>query len=153
MASLLANAARRSTENEVLPSYAAILKELTSRDAKFLDALFSAAIEECKGRQGVGSTIVWVRFSSPELLRIYIHAVGLRHDPKLGDRNVRLEADLRDMYLSVNTFERNQIMTTHWDLLKDEDRKTNDTTMDANRRFTNFGECFVRACQPPNSAA
>jgi hypothetical protein len=150
---LLANAAYDGTENEVLPSYAAILKELTSRDAKFLDALFDAALEECKGKQGVGASIAWVRFPSDELLRIYLYAIGLRRDPKLGDIHARLKADLRDLYLSVNTFERNQVMKTNYGILRDKERVSNDVAMDSSRCFTNFGECFVRACRAPKAAA
>jgi len=150
---LLANATHHSTENEVLPSYAAILKELTSRDAKFLDALFNAAIEKCKGKQGVGASIGWVRFPSDELLRIYLYAIGLRRDPKVGDIDSRLKADLRDLYLSVNTFERNQVMKTSYGILRDKKRESADVAMESSRCFTNLGECFVRACRAPKAAA
>jgi hypothetical protein len=152
-ASLLANAAHNTTENEVLPSYTIILKELTSRDVNFFDALFNAAMDECRGMEGVGSTIEWVRFRSDELLRIYIHAVGLRHDTKLGDMQARLKADLRDLNLSMNTFERNQIMRMHYGLLKSNVGETHDVAMDQTRCFTKFGECFVRACHAPKSVA
>ena len=45
-ANLLANAADPRQEGKVLPSFPAILKELTSRDVKFLDMLYETTLEK-----------------------------------------------------------------------------------------------------------
>jgi hypothetical protein len=72
-ARMLANEADPSQDKPVLPSFPAILKDLTHRDVRFLDGLFQSAKQQCNGKTGWKS-VSDVPFSMNTLLDAYFEA-------------------------------------------------------------------------------
>jgi hypothetical protein len=149
-ANLLANAADPLRENRVYPAFPAILKEMTARDVKFLDGLFSTALELGKGARGMFN-VEDVKFHPKMLGAVYLRA-GLPRHQKPGDPAARrqriddLRADARDMRLSMDTFERQGVVVRTYGLTDD---KSEVGTL---RSFTALGACFVRACRAPKDS-
>jgi hypothetical protein len=113
-ANLLASTAGPRTEEDgVAPSFATILKELRARDVKFLNALFMEAWG-CRGRQPGVNEVEDVKFYKEQLYIVY-SKVGLSRfvlggTPSSKDwENKDFMADVSNVILSVDTFERNRV--------------------------------------------
>jgi hypothetical protein len=150
-ANLLANAATQDATNKVYPSFPAILRELTARDVKFLDALFAAALKLSKGTHRTGSAEE-VTFIPKMLSAIYSQAGLARHmtDGSITAREWKLaavQADARDMRLSLDTFERHGVVVKVYKAIE---RDQHDgMEIGIARSFTSLGACFVAACRDP----
>jgi hypothetical protein len=154
-ANLLINAANPQERNTVIPSFPAILKELTSRDVKFLDALF---LQAWKLRGSVGmrdKSVENVRFSENELLFVYSSA-GMARYPKQGPLTYAeaelpdVQQDSRDIALSIDTFERQGIFVKRFEVPVREGNK-NTYKLGTHYSFSHLGSAFVMACRDPNS--
>jgi hypothetical protein len=165
-ANLLANAADPRQGSPVLPSFPGILKDLVSRDAKFLAALHSLATEKAK-RPNARSSISAVEFSWDDLLNVYADA-GLSREPKLtllsakydSDHRGALEADFEDFELTLNAALRQNILTIEEfpipiKLGNDKNYRLPPNLPDVlevefnvTYSFTRFGCAFISACQP-----
>jgi len=86
-ANLLANAADPRHEDLVLPSFPSILKEMVSRDARFIDALYSRARQQ---RAQPYFSATGITFDESNLLDVYAGA-GLSREPQL----TKLSAEYR----------------------------------------------------------
>jgi hypothetical protein len=165
-ANLLANAADPRHGSPVLPSFPGILKDLVSRDAKFLAALHSRAIAKVK-LPNARSSISTVPFSWHDLLDVFADA-GLSREPKLTqlspqyrkDNKEALEADFDDLDLTLGVALRQNILTKEdvpipIKLGNDEDYRLPprlpdvlELELDLTYSFTFFGCAFISACQP-----
>jgi hypothetical protein len=82
-ANLLANAADSGNKSRtVQPSFVAILKELTPREVKFLDALYEAARIPVNGKLAIVVDVRLEGYSERQLLRVY-GVNGPFHDSSL----------------------------------------------------------------------
>jgi len=153
-ANLLANAATQDATNKVYPSFPAILKELTARDVKFLDALFEAASALAKATHRK-MRIEEVTFIPKTLTAIYSQAGLARHttDGSITAGEWELEdvqADAREMRFSLDTFERHGVLEKVYQAIE-RDRRDGPEIGIA-RSFTSLGACFVAACRDPRDA-
>jgi hypothetical protein len=165
-ANLLANAADPRRGSPLLPSFPGILKDLVSRDAKFLAALHAQATGKAR-RPNTRSSISAVGFTWDDLLNVYADA-GLSREQKLtvisvryyADHKEALEADFEEFELTLNVALRHNILTV------DESPMPIKIGNDKNYRippklpdvlevefnvtysFTRFGCAFIAACQP-----
>jgi hypothetical protein len=146
-ANLLANAATTEVENAVYPSFPSILKELRARDVKFLDALFRSALVQCKNAKSM-MRVESVLFNPIRADEIY-SAIGLgRVDEENQDFSYKtMVLDNRDRHLSMDTFERHNIIAKVYDVVR---RVVDDEgELGMAYSFTSLGACFVRACRNP----
>jgi hypothetical protein len=166
-ANLLAHAADpRQGGTSVLPSFSGILKDLVSRDAKFLAALHSRATMKAK-RLGAGArlNISAVEFSRDDLLKVYVDA-GLSREPKLTHLTMRyhqdheesVEADFEDFELTLSVALRQNILTSEESpipikLRNKELPNVLEVEFNLTYSFTRFGCAFISACQPVESDA
>jgi hypothetical protein len=154
-ANLLTNAADPQERNTVVPSFPAILKELTSRDVKFLDALFLEAWK-LRGRViGRDKSVENVKFSENQLSIVY-SAAGMARHPRRGPLSYaeaqlpNVQEDSRDIALSIDTFERQGIFVKRFEVPVREGNK-NTFTLGTYYSFSHLGSTFVMACRDPNS--
>jgi len=154
-ANLLANAVDPDERNGVYPSFPPILKELTARDAKYLDALFGTALVMAKGAHGTVG-VEDAKFN-PKILRV-VHK-GLRfakhpnrRDPKGQESKLEnAQAEARVVRLSLDTFERHGIVVKVYEVpIREGGGKT--FALGVAYSFTSLGACFVRACRSPRNS-
>jgi hypothetical protein len=150
-ANLLASAANPTEAGTVYPSFPTILKELTARDVKFLDALFTEALEA--SQLGRNRRVEDVLLLPARTRDIYAQSCmgkcladlhGIELHEFLG-----IEASGR--HLSMNTFERNNILVKNYGVVKT--GLDNDSELGIAYSFTNLGACFVTACRGPQGAS
>jgi hypothetical protein len=166
-ANLLANAADPRHQNEVAPTFPIILKELTSREVKFLDALYSNLITDAQVLHSwKPAETIDARYNDEELMKIFSNS-GLTRVP-LGQRMSREEvdsteddraADRRDFSYTMALLRRHNVMTESvwprmvdkYDAIKNPDPRLADAevTLDVSYSLTELGYCFVKACRPP----
>ena len=166
-ANLLANAADPRHQNEVAPTFPIILKELTSREVKFLDALYSNLITDAQVLHSwKRSETNDARYNDEELMKIFSNS-GLTRVP-VGQRMSREEvdsteddraADRRDFSYTMALLRRHNVMTESvwprmvdkYDAIKNPDPRLADAevTLDVSYSLTELGYCFVKACRPP----
>jgi Abortive infection alpha len=153
-ANLLTNAADPHGRNTVVPSFPAILKELTSRDVKFLDALFLEA-RKLRGRvMGRDKSVEFVKFSDNQLLSVYSSA-GMARYPKHGPLKYAeaqlpdVREDSPDIALSIDTFERQEIFVKRFEVPVREGNK-NTFKLGTYYSFSHLGATFLMACRDPN---
>jgi hypothetical protein len=164
-ANLLANASDPRQASAVLPSFAVILKELTPRDAKFLDALYEGV--SIASERGF-TQIVNVEIREHELTNIYVKA-GLSRRPSLSNLSVgevreggaELVADLAAFEATVGILKRNGILSetvsTNDIDLRDITRQIQNNniprSLAVNARtvfqITELGAQFIMACRAP----
>lgn len=171
-ANLLANAADPRQIKSVLPSFPTILKELTSRDAKFLDALYTDASAQLK-RPGRSSHITDIRYAFRNLLKIYAQA-GLSRQASLIDVSVKdsndhkddLKADMEEFNLTLATAVRHRIiaefqyaqpleLAKYFQAFRSPDNSHQrvpdsiQVQMQHGYALTHLGSSFLCACTPP----
>jgi hypothetical protein len=151
-ANLLANAADPDQRNGVYPSFPAMLKELTARDVKYLDALFIMARELGKGAHRT-VRVEDLKFD-PRTLQAVYKRLGFEKRPNRGVSSTpesRLENTLtetRAARLSLDTFERQGIVVKVYEApIRESGRNT--FALGMGYSFTSLGACFVMACRSP----
>jgi hypothetical protein len=153
-ANLLANAATSPYGDGIVPSYPAILKDLTARDVKYLDTLFLAASERYETDRL--NQVEHVKFGAEHLLPIYVRA-GLSRIPSVKDtdpsqlQNATIQADISAMFLSIDTFLRQGVLEKVFEVPVKEDNR-NIYTLGKSYSFTHLGSNFVRACREPRQS-
>ena len=165
-ANLLANVADPRQTNKVLPSFPIILKELTGRDVKFLDALYTITIKTIKRQKPFPPKIDKIKFREIELKDVYAKA-GLSRQPRFHTRSMadwqkhaeELEADLNEFCLTLETVQRQEILhkvseiqPVELQLLRYESAiKPQTIDIESNEWyvFTNLGFMFVGSCRKP----
>lgn len=154
-ANLLANAADERGESEVLPCFPTMLREFTSRDARFLDAMYSVAQSAAEKEHVRNRVIEGVRIREHQLHMIYAEA-GLASTEVLKQQQLTVadyerhgvRADLRKMYLGMDLFQRLRIIEKQFESPIREGN-TNTMALGSWYAFTALGTSFVRACRPP----
>jgi hypothetical protein len=160
-ANLLANAADPRQKSPVEPIFTTILKEITSREAKLLDALYEVARENTLATQEGETTL-----DGYELKDAFVKA-GLTRRPSIGPLNLGevkaggedLQQDLRDFSLAAGILIRVGLLRTetqaeHLDV-SSLTRQSNNAPRRLNLPistqyvFTQLAYRFVAACQPP----
>jgi hypothetical protein len=161
-ASIIANAADPRQNNAVLASFTSILKDLSVRDVKFLDALYDES-EKLGGQ--VQQKPERVALKGHDLARVYADA-GLSRQPRLhsltgGDWSAHaddLEADLREFAITLDNAMRLRIIR-HDDApapiglstILDQKVVPRQIDIKTDRRYyiTELGASFIAACRPP----
>lgn len=168
-AKLIANAADPRNISPVLPCFPTTLKDLTSRDVKFLDALYRNASRLM--RRGGYPHVRDIQYTEDNLLKIYAEA-RLSRRPCLASisvedyRNYReeIDADMNDFNLTLATAMRHQLLkeshtpaplklSEYLNKLRrnDYNRAPDDpqVKMIQTVSFTDLGSSFLTACQSP----
>ena len=151
-ANLLANAADPRAVIGVAAAFSGILRELSSRDVKFLDALYTHATSEEVTRH-YGGEMEEAVFETFELLEVYSKA-GLSRHPDLAHALIGrmeklgedIDAEKRDFDFTLDVLTRQLLLNTwiHQPTVMNDVGKFKHFYA-----FTIFGICFVRACQAP----
>jgi hypothetical protein len=117
-ANLLANAADPRQKNPTNVSFVSILRELTSREVKFLDALYER-IDGTDGKKPLAIYSDKRGYVEQQLLSVYGEA-GLLRCPELADLPSRrdmheyasdIKADMDDFHQMMGILERNEIVS------------------------------------------
>jgi Abortive infection alpha len=143
-ANLVANAADPRKVNEVSPSFANVLKELTWREVKFLDR-----INQEMEQPSAGSFPGHFGFSEPRLMMFYKKACGESSEP----RHFSFSIDLLTRNLVLKLESTIQPIKIAEKLLRAAKGSYTPPTLDVETRetykLTDFGVAFIKACQPP----
>lgn len=172
-ANLLANAADPRQERPVLPSFQDALKNLTSKDAAFLTAVYRSA-EDTADRPVPGTyPIPEISMRRGDLVKAFV-AAGLSRMPKLypltlkemNDSKSDYEADMADFRFTLGVAIRHGILAEKSVPAPINTKAIEKTLMSSTKMgvttplpvgvevsylFTEFGAAFVRACQQPKS--
>jgi Abortive infection alpha len=154
-ANLLANAADPRELSPLAPSFATILKDLTAREAKFLNGLYLEA-RRIRRRKHDDDKIHEVKFSDTNLFNVFSTA-GLARCPRFQSitaadwMNPELQADMRDLHFSMDLFKRHEIVVQAFEMPVKEG-KTNVYKLGIKHSLSHLGRCFIEACREPNSA-
>lgn len=169
-ANLLANAADPSEFHPVLSSFPHILKELSARDAKFLNALYA----NYEARAATSDVADWKdnaarTYEEDDLLRVYA-AAGLAQHPELAELLLRrnsafsadIRTDLRNLRFTLDILQKHRILDkelTPMPLSVDDMQSRIPPAQDVVGintvplfRLTELGIAFVAACQAPSNS-
>jgi hypothetical protein len=132
---LLANAADPAHKQTIRPSFIAILKELTPKDALFLDTLFEAAIP----------LSAFVGYSFWELDGLYPHS-----DPAKS-ASLRIPSD--ELLVALDTLERNGLVAKHFSVFHPSDQSPAEDSVPVGFGYSvsRLGMEFASACRSPVS--
>ena len=152
-ANLLANAADPRAPGFVEPSFPTILKDLTSREVRFLDAYFTRVRYEGGGHTFPTADVGFLE----HILKEVFDQAGLSKMPISAQANspgaipgeYMVEDDRMGFYMCIDTLIRNRIIEknvrTHFhDALNAGSGQTYETYS-----LTARGRTFIRACEPP----
>jgi len=150
-ANLLANAADPRGLNRVLPSFTTILKDLTSWDVKFLDALVRQA-ERRAAKEKVTSLSLPTFEFYPHDLQTAADAAKLGYTVKelLKDKQKRDE-ESRAISLSMDTLHRLGLLTRNYSTQQSSDHPTA-LVVTHTLSLTMLCIEFVRACRKPKAS-
>ena len=167
-ANLLANAADPRQDDAVLPSFPGILKELTSREVRLLNALYEKASEKLPSsvkpsdleRAIFNEDDLVAAFSKAGLARCSFFATGSYIERE--SRKDEIAADYRDLSLCMDAIKRQELIAEITSMRKKEDHVRGSSHgisyslprdtywLDTSYSFTRLGVCFVTACRPPS---
>jgi hypothetical protein len=162
---LLANAADPREERPVSPTFSGMLKDLSARDVKFLDALYKQGLKSAPGQSFATTEVT---FSANGLPMMYADA-GLARRKNLGRASVKdwndypeeYAADMRDFRFTLEMALRHGILKEKSTPVPVESRVITDSIdtrggispipikVKVEYSFTHLGACFVAACQNP----
>jgi hypothetical protein len=162
-ANLLANAADPRQLNPVLPSFSSMLKELTAREARFLDLLHTNKLDDLRRSQ------LDIGYTRDDLLTIYGKA-GLSRRPRLSNLTVGevaeggddLHADFESFAAMTGILVRNGILNESAEpnpidvskfasnLAPISMPRSIEVTATTRYRITELGAQFIKACQAPS---
>ena len=164
-ASLLANAADPDDGTRVLPTFTVILKELSARDVKFLDALYSHA-DASVHVPYVARSLVEMEYSQHDLMNIYMDAGLTRHKghgsisvQAYRDNKEEIDADEREFTITLDMLKRHRVLveTAHASVGQQFDPSPAfqpeglPVTTTLKYTFSALGAAFVAACSTPNA--
>jgi hypothetical protein len=164
-ANLLANAADPRQINSVLPSFSSILREFTSREARFVDALY----KQVSSPNWQGARLPDRALTRGDLSTLYVNE-GLSRRPRLTNLTygeieqggADLQAELSDFAATIEILVRNRILRESdtpnrialSDVAADVERgrmpRSLEATTTTRYYFTDLGMQFVKACQSPS---
>jgi hypothetical protein len=138
-ANLLANAADPREQNRVLPSFPLILKELTSRDAKFLDRFY----DRYHGKESEGQDILGFWNSFELLAELY----------PLDEMTCEEQAAPGHLYVTLNVLERNRLIEKTYMSSNYTESPPHDVLAPVlhSYQITSLGQLFIMACQAPKT--
>lgn len=170
-ANLLANAADPRQANPVLPSFAAMLKELTSREVRFLEALLDAISGGRGNRRHFWADHNAGGYSVDQLMDVCSQAKLFRYQGSHSRLSVAewnankaiITADNRDFAEMIDVLKRNSILDeiTHpkpidvaTPLVRAMESRTNpqDINVETERfyKLSQLGTAFLNACRAPS---
>lgn len=155
-ANLLANAADPRSVNPVAPSFVFILKELGSREVKFLETLYTNT-EGVAGLPYSVHLIEDIQYTRNELIDLYAKA-GLSRELQLTmitvqywkDHEETISADMQDFKFTLGVIRRHGLLEeTVASAPVNFEQPPNNVKIDirVTYSFSNFGLTFVRACR------
>lgn len=154
-ANLLAHAADPAEAHTVSISFPTILRELTPRQARFLDAIYHEAVKRSDRlrRHGVEN----VSFSYVDFISLFTDA-GLARYPSHQhytmvewDRD-DVKGDQRERQVAVDMFSRHGIMEDVYEIPPNRSNSRNwEPEIDSTIQFTLLGAQFVASCQEPKA--
>jgi hypothetical protein len=146
-ANLIANAADPREQNRVLPSFPLILKELTSRDAKFLDRFY----DRYHGKESVGQDILGFWNSFELLAELYpSEGIGLR---PLDEMTSEEQAAPGHLYVTLDVLERNRLIEKTYMSSNYTESPPQDVLAPVlhSYQITSLGQLFIMACRAPKA--
>ncbi len=152
-AAMLANAADPGQTRPVSPAFPGMLKDLTSRDVKFLDSTYSRAVEKLDVN-GPWKHVSDVSFSIAELMDAYF-AAGLC-PKRLAFATIEESPALRDetriFAMTLSAVERHNVIRRVVGIRSEPkpDRFGGPASLTEIYRISEFGATFICACQPPD---
>jgi hypothetical protein len=163
-ANLLANASDVRRIAPVSPAFPGILRELTIRDVKFLDVLYTDVRGRVNRVPTMAGTVADVNLDRHHLLGMYAKA-GLSRQSNLtsvsvkqwDDNRTDYEADMREFDLTMDTLLRHRILEESVSNIPVKPSMYPAPTatasieikMKRSYSFTNLGVAFVSACRSP----
>jgi hypothetical protein len=157
-AAMLANACDPAEQNPVSPAFPHVLRDLSVRDVKFLDALYDDALQRMTGDASLRG-LAKVSYSENAILDIY-HLAGLSTRRLAFLTLAEITEELKDIEPQLKLFEltfasvKRQEVVTHITGLKTSPgfgmKQDELTTI---HRLTEFGVAFIKACRPPRQSA
>ncbi len=159
-ANLLSNAANAEEENNVHPSFPEILKELTGRDVKFLNALYLFALELCtlyplsmNDLPREVERVENIRLDIKQIFHVYSTA-GLAKYPIRPDTSPVKKAhnvmrNNRDAKLILDAFGRQGIFIKG-SIMPIDQGNTKTLNLGTYYSFSQLGASFVKACSEPS---
>jgi hypothetical protein len=168
-ANLLANAADPRQLRSVTVAFPAILKELRSTDARFLDGLYdnSVKVVDAQRTSGAFSYLQNVKYRWDELIEIYT-TLGLSQiSPLYGvsqdfyDRNRdAIDSDIAEFELMLSILKRHNLLEEHSHIPPVSvyepslyRASTVDIRVQVTYFFSHFGASFMKACGRPPGAS
>lgn len=153
-ANLLAHAADPGEAYAVSVSFPTILRELSARQVKFLDALYDHALHLAEQRRERGAERI--SFTSLDFLSIFSDAGLFRYTTRHQhlssaewDRE-DVQADRKERGPAIDMFLRHRIMEEVYDLSsKRYEARPDAPELDSALQFTLLGAQFVAACREP----
>ena len=170
-ANLLANSADPRMHNAIPPSFPAILRELTARDVKFLDAFFTEVCNKRYRPPGIDE-LEDIKLDYEDLCTVFSKA-GLARYPRLRpltyadweNNREELSADMRDLGLCIDTAKRHGLLAEVVDMsAKKGDAEVRiqgvilrlpekQYAINTNYSVSYLGAQFIGACRIPNPLA
>lgn len=173
---LLANAADSRANNSVPPSFPLILRELSARDVKFLDALFQMALDELKRRQTAQTpwlnSLGSIEFQHSDAYDVFEKAGLARFKrssattyEQLRSHDEDMAADHRDADMCMDTLRRHELFIESIDMDSEEKMLQGQSGpitykiplwryhLKITYSFSRLGVAFVTACRPPEHSA
>jgi hypothetical protein len=156
-ANLLARAADPKEASKFIVAFPAMLRELSQRHVKFLDALYDEGRQRMETRRKSG--IEEISFGTGDLRRAFSDA-GLARYPinpqgwvsAAESQRPDVIADYEEIGLAMDMFVRHTIFEVAYELPQRRPNSANDPELDSGYQFTRLGVRFVEACRAPNGA-
>jgi len=152
-ANLLARAANPKEASKISIAFPGMLRELSPRHVKFLDALYDDAQGTIKRslpeEVGFGYIALLSAFSDAGLARhpVAPHTSITMAQWELGD----VKADYEEIALAMDMFSRHRIFELAYELPRKQWDSINDPELDSRFQFTRIGILFVEACREPRA--
>lgn len=154
---LLANAANQGQTNPSLPSFPVILKELTTREVRFLEELLIHA-ENQRSRPRVSKRFIDIGLHKNDLLNIF-DAADLMRSPRSqrpGRSPTREELDIMvgdevSFGLCMDIVVRNRLIQESYGSYVS-DHEDPAVQIGGTFSLTDLGVAFVKACRPPTKS-
>ncbi len=155
-ANLLARAADPKEANKVSIAFPEMLRELSERHVKFLDALYEAARETlsrspAKTIEGVsfGTATLHSALSDAGVARYPVRSRGWISAAEWEREDVK--ADSEEIGLAMDMFVRHTIFEVAYELPQRRHNSANEPELDSGYQFTRLGVRFVEACREPGA--
>lgn len=151
-AKLLANAADARQQKPVLPMFPGILKEFSSREVKFLDALYNLATKRASMHLLL-HTVPQMPFATKDLMELFVE-LGFSHTRLLYGMTVE-EQESPQLALDKTTFWLMLDIIRSTDVIRDviyqPQTPGNQAQPDIVREYhiSDLGAAFLKACQTP----